>query len=160
MANPLFPGTFDPPTLGHVDLALRGLELFGRVTVAVGRNSSKAPLLDAERRVELLRASLGERPGISVLSFEGLLVDYCRDHGHDVILRGLRSVGDLEYEMAMTQTNRALAPEIETVFLLPRVEHGFTSSSLIKEIVRHGGDASRFLPAPVIAALRETLESN
>jgi pantetheine-phosphate adenylyltransferase len=157
MAHPLFPGSFDPPTKGHLDVIERGLRLFGKLTVAVARNTSKAPLFTADERMALLGRCLGQRPGLAIVAFEGLVVDYCRKHGHSLILRGLRTVADLEYEYSMALTNRTLAPEVETMFLMPSLEHSFTSSSLIKEIVRNGGDVTAFLPPLVLDSLKEKL---
>lgn len=157
MANPLFPGSFDPPTKGHVDLADRALHVFGKLTVAVAENSAKTPTFSIGERIELLESCLGRRSGLAVVSFPGLVVDHCRAHGHDVIVRGLRTVADLEYEYSMALTNRTLAPDIETFFLMPSLDYSFTSSSLIKEILRNGGDVSSFLPALVIERLRDKL---
>ncbi len=155
MIHPLFPGSFDPPTKGHVDLIERALRLYGQLRVAVAKNTSKTPLLSVEERVDLLRACLGERPGLDVVTFEGLVVDYCQAHGHSVILRGLRTVADLEYEYSMALTNRQLAPAVETVFLMPSLAHSFTSSTLIKEVLKNRGDVSAFLPQIVIDRLAE-----
>jgi pantetheine-phosphate adenylyltransferase len=157
MVQPLFPGSFDPPTKGHLDLIERALRSFGSLCVAVAENSTKTPTFSVEERLELLTACLGERPGLEITSFDGLVVDYCHAHGYDTILRGLRTVSDLEYEYSMALTNRTLAPEVETVFLMPRLEFSFTSSSLIKEVLRNGGDVTNFLPEPVIQKLKEKL---
>ncbi len=154
MVHPLFPGSFDPPTLGHLDLIERGLRLFGRLTVAVAENPDKRPLFSVAERLELLRTCLGAREGLTLTSFGGLVVDFARAHGHALILRGLRDTQDFEFEYRMALTNRTLAPEVETLFLMPSLEYTFTSSSLMKQILEHGGDASAFLPGPVIEALR------
>ncbi|HHI79611.1 MAG TPA: pantetheine-phosphate adenylyltransferase [Planctomycetes bacterium] len=153
MVRPLFAGSFDPPTLGHLDLIERGLSLFGQLSVAVGVNLSKTPLIPAEDRVALLRSCLGERPGLEILSFEGLVVDFARENGNDCLFRGLRSNKDFEPELHMALTNKVLAPELETVFLPASAAQLFTSSSLMKEILRFGGDLSSFLPEPVIEYL-------
>ena len=153
MVRPLFAGSFDPPTLGHLDLIERGLSLFGQLSVAVGVNLSKTPLIPAENRVALLRSCLGERPGLEILSFEGLVVDFARENGNDCLFRGLRSNKDFEPELHMALTNKVLAPELETVFLPASAAQLFTSSSLMKEILRFGGDLSSFLPEPVIEYL-------
>ena len=153
MAHPLFAGSFDPPTLGHLDLIDRGLKLFGSMTVAVGVNLSKTPLIPIADRLALLRECLGERQGLEILSFEGLAVDLAKKNGNDCLFRGLRSNKDFEPELHMALTNRVLAPELETVFLPASAEQLFTSSSLMKEILRFGGDVSSFLPEPVIEYL-------
>ncbi len=157
MVHPLFPGSFDPPTHGHIDLIQRGLALFGELTVAVAENTGKTPTFSLDERVELLRRCLGEREGLYVRGFTGLVVDYCAAHGHRLIVRGLRTVSDLEYEYSMALTNRSLAPGIETCFLMPSLEYSFTSSSLAKEVLRAGGDASSFLPQEVIESLQGRL---
>ncbi len=153
MACPLFAGSFDPPTLGHLDLIERGLSLFGRMTVAVGVNLSKTPLIPAADRLALLRTCLGERDGLEIKSFEGLAVDFAKENGNDCLFRGLRSNKDFEPELHMALTNKVLAPGLETVFLPASAAQLFTSSSLMKEILRFGGDASAFLPQPVIEYL-------
>lgn len=160
--HPLFPGSFDPPTLGHLDAIRRGLELHGRLTVAVGVNTSKADLFSVEERIELLERCTESAPGggsLHVVSFSGLVVDYCREHNHRAILRGIRNVADFEYEYQMALTNRRLAPEIETLFLMPSLEFTYTSSSLIKEILANGGDVSPFLHPIVIERLEEKLRA-
>jgi pantetheine-phosphate adenylyltransferase len=154
--SPVFPGSFDPPQNGHLDIARRALRLFGRLTVAVGVNSTKTPIFSGDERIELLRSSLtadlGEHAGLRVESFEGLLVDYCHRAGHDVVVRGVRGGHDLDYEMPMAITNRSMLPELETVFFATAPEHAFNSSTLVKEILASGGDASAFLPPAVITA--------
>ncbi len=159
MARPLFAGSFDPPTLGHLDLIERGLALFGSMTVAVGVNLSKTPLIPAADRVDLLQVCLGQRPGLEILSFEGLAVDFARQNGNDCLFRGLRSPRDFEPELHMALTNRVLAPEMETLFLPSSPEYLFTSSSLMKEVLRFGGDVSAFLPEPVIRYLQNEREA-
>ncbi len=155
MVHPLFPGSFDPPTLGHLDLCRRGLRLFGRLTVAVAENAGKHPLFTLQERLDLLERCLGGLEGLSITSFRGLVVDHARAHGHDILLRGLRDTQDFEYEYRMALTNRELAPEIETLFLMPSLEYTFTSSSLMKEILACGGDVSAFLPPEVLEVLRD-----
>jgi pantetheine-phosphate adenylyltransferase len=157
VVSALYPGSFDPVTRGHLDLVERALPLFDRLTVAVAKNSSKTPTFSAEERVDLLREVLPRDPRLSVASFHGLVVDYCRAEGIGAILRGVRTVSDFEYEYQMALTNRHLAPGIETVFVMPSVQFSYVSSSLIREIVRNGGDVSTFLPAPVERRLRERL---
>ena len=157
MARALYPGSFDPVTLGHLDLVSRALELFDSVTVAVAGNIGKAPLFTLKDRVEMLQDALPAAEQLQVVSFDGLVVDYCRQQGHEVILRGLRTVSDFEYEYQMALTNRHLNDAVETVFVMPSVEFCFISSSLIKDIVRNGGDVSAFVPSAVEARLRQKL---
>jgi pantetheine-phosphate adenylyltransferase len=158
MAHALFPGSFDPVTFGHVDLVERGLALFARLTIGVARNSEKRGVFAVEERVALLRDCLPEDPRLEVCSFDGLVVDYARSRGITAILRGLRTVKDFEYEYQMALTNRELAPAIQTVFLMSSHHHSFVSSTLIKEIAASGGDVTAFVPAPVLAGLRQKLD--
>ncbi|MDA0374598.1 MAG: pantetheine-phosphate adenylyltransferase, partial [Planctomycetota bacterium] len=152
----LYPGSFDPVTLGHLDLVARARRMFDSVTVAVARNSSKNPVFSVEERIELLRAEL---PGdVEVVGFSELVVEFAAREGYDAILRGLRNIGDFEFEYQMALTNRHLKPDIETVFVMPSHAYSYVSSSLIKDIVRFGGDVSSFVPARVAAAMRAKLE--
>jgi pantetheine-phosphate adenylyltransferase len=156
----LFPGSFDPVTLGHVDLVARGLLIVERVTVAVAVNPDKPGLFTAEERVDLLRKSLallpaGTRERVTVELVPGLVVDACRDFHCDLILRGVRSGSDFDYESAMARTNRAMRPEVETLLLVPAPELAHLSSTLVRQIALCGGDASAFVPAPVAQALRQ-----
>jgi pantetheine-phosphate adenylyltransferase len=150
----VYAGSFDPPTLGHLDLIQRASALVGRLVVAVGVHPTRKPLFSAEERVALLRELLAGRASIEVQTYQGLLVDHCRVIGAQVIVRGLRGGMDLDYELPIAQANQAMAPEIETIFLAPRPEHGFVSASLAREIAGHGGDVSRFVAPPVAEALR------
>lgn len=152
----LLPGTFDPITLGHLDLLRRALRLFERVEVAVGVNPAKRTLLPDAERVALVEACVAGWPEagrVSVAAFEGLLAEHARRRGASAVVRGLRQVADFDYEMRMAVANRRLAPEVETVFLAPAAEHAFTSSSLVREIHRFGGDVSPFVPPPVLERL-------
>lgn len=157
MVRALYPGSFDPVTSGHVDLVERGLALFDNLTVAVAANSQKSPLFEVEERIEMLREVLPDV--VEVVSFRGLVVDYCRTHGHSVILRGLRTVNDFEYEYQMALTNRHMNDDVETVFVMPSAEYSYISSSLIKDIVQFGGDVSDFVPALVEQRMRSRLKS-
>lgn len=160
MVSALYPGSFDPVTRGHLDLVERALPLFDRLTVAVAVNSSKNNTFTAEERVAMLREVLPADPRVSVTTFRGLVVDFCRSQGIGAILRGVRTVSDFEYEYQMALTNRHLAPGIETVFVMPSVQFSYVSSSLIREVVRNGGDVGSFLPPPVERRLRERLRPN
>ena len=157
MVSALYPGSFDPVTRGHLDLVERALPLFDHLTVAVARNSSKQPTFTADERVRMLQEVLPKDRRLSVTSFSGLVVDFCRSQGIGAILRGVRTVSDFEYEYQMALTNRHLVPAIETVFVMPSVQCSYVSSSLIREIVRNGGDVSSFLPPVVERALRDRL---
>jgi pantetheine-phosphate adenylyltransferase len=159
MRHALYAGTFDPVTLGHLDLIVRGLRLFPRLTVGVADNLRKAPLFSAEERVALLAGEVRRRRlrGVRVVSFRGLVVDWARANGADVLLRGVRTTSDFEYEYQMALTNRALSGEIETVFVMPSERFAYLSSTLIREVVRGGGDVSRWVPPAVGTALRRRL---
>lgn len=157
MTRALYAGTFDPLTFGHLDLVERGARLFDELIVAVGDNSRKEPLFAVDERLEMLRAHTSSLPNVSVMTFRGLIVDFAADHGVDVLLRGLRTVSDFEFEYQMALTNRALSPDIDTAFVMPSQEYAFLSSSLIKEVMSNGGDASRWLPDDVAEAVKQRL---
>lgn len=145
----IYPGSFDPPTLGHLDVIQRGSKLFDEVVVAIGHNPSKRYWFDLAAREQLMREVCREVPNVRIVSFEGLLVDACRVHGATVILRGLRALSDFDMEFRNGLANRDLAG-IETLFLLTEPKNIFVSSSLVKEIAMNGGDAARYVP-PVVA---------
>lgn len=149
----LFPGTFDPVTLGHLDLVQRAAALFPRVTVAVARHPTKRELLPVEQRLELLRAVTSHLRGVEIARLDGLVVQGCRELGATVIVRGIRSAGDLDYELQMARTNRALAPDVETVFLTSAPEHAHISSTLVRQVAEMGGELGYFVPPAVAAAL-------
>jgi pantetheine-phosphate adenylyltransferase len=157
MVRALYPGSFDPVTLGHLDLVARACRMFDSVTVAVARNSSKNPVFTVEERIELLRAELPAE--VEVVGFSELVVEFAARGGYDAILRGLRNIGDFEFEYQMALTNRHLKPDIETVFVMPSHAYSYVSSSLIKDIVRYGGDVSSFVPERIAAAMRKKLEA-
>ena len=154
MTTALCPGSFDPPTNGHVDVVERAVGLFDRVVVAVIDNPGKEPLFTTDRRLELIREIHGDR--VKVTSFTGLLVDHARAVGADVVVKGLRTVDDYEYENQMAQMNRHLTG-VETVFMPTTPEFGFISSSLVKEVARLGGSVSGLVPDVVDRALKERL---
>ena len=154
----VYPGSFDPVTNGHVDLIRRATGLFGRVVVAVLRNTEKDCLFTVEERLELLRESLADLPGVEVDAFDGLLVDFVRKRGGHHILRGIRALTDFEYEYQMALMNLRLAPDIETVFLMPREEFTFLSSRLVKGVALLGGPVDEFVPPPVAKRLVERLK--
>jgi pantetheine-phosphate adenylyltransferase len=148
----LYPGSFDPPTLGHLDILERAARLFDQVTVLVAADG-KAGLLPAERRVALWRACLADRDGCSVETFTGLLVDQVRRRGARAVVRGVRSARDYEHEWSLHGVNRTLLPDFETVWLPARPELAAVSSSLVREVARLGGELRGLVPAPVAAAL-------
>jgi len=152
MTHAVCPGSFDPPTLGHLDVIGRAARLFDRVTVAVLINPDKRGLFAVPERLELLRAVTGEWPNVDVDSFHGLLVDYCTAAGIGAIVKGLRAVSDFDYELQMAQMNQGLTG-VDTLFLPTSPEFSFVSSSLVKQVAAYGGDVSRLLPDVVSAAL-------
>lgn len=157
----VYPGSFDPVTNGHLDIVQRALTVFDRVVVAVLGNPRKAPLLDAATRVAVLRQALTDEglpaDRVAVTTFDGLTVDAVKAHGAFSIVRGLRAVSDFEAEMQLAHNNRKLAPDVDTVFFMTAVEHGYVSSSLVKEIATFGGDVSDMVPDAAAAALRAAL---
>jgi pantetheine-phosphate adenylyltransferase len=153
MAIALYPGTFDPVTLGHVDLIQRATRLFDSVVIAVAANPEKVPLFSLEERVELIREVTSNIENVTVIGFNNLLVECVREHRASVILRGLRAVSDFEYEFQLAAMNRHLDPEIETAFLTPSEHYAFLSSSLVKEVAALGGKVSDFVPEAVGQAL-------
>lgn len=155
MATAFYPGTFDPATLGHVDLIRRAAKLFDEVIVGVADNSDKSPLFTLNERVTLLEQVVGGLDNVRVTGFNNLLVDCVREHNADTILRGLRAVSDFEYEFQLAAMNRHLDPGIETTFLTPAESYAFLSSTLIKEVASLGGDVSEFVPPQVMQALKK-----
>jgi len=153
----IFPGSFDPITKGHLDVIQRGIKLFDELIVAVGRSPIKNPLFTPEERVEMIRELVADMPGVTVESFDGLTVEYATKRGADAILRGLRSLTDVQYEFKLAMTNRAVAG-IETVFVMTSEEYGFTSSTLIREVASLGGNVSNLVPKNVYKRLQERLK--
>jgi len=158
MITAVYPGTFDPITNGHADLVARASRLFEQVIVAVAQDTAKKPFCDIRQRVELAREVLAEFPNVEVTAFDGLLVEFCRARGAQVVIRGLRAVSDFEYEFQLASMNRRLAPEIETLFLTPAEQYAFISSSLVREIARLGGDVAEFVHPAVQQALAERFQ--
>ncbi len=154
MAIALYPGTFDPITKGHGELAERTCRLFTKVIIAVAANPAKCPMFTVRERVALAREALAYLPKIEVVGFEGLTVEFAQQMGVDVIIRGLRAVSDFEYEYQLAGMNRHLAPEIETIFLTPSSEFIYVSSSLVRQIAAYSGDISRFVHANVNEELK------
>jgi pantetheine-phosphate adenylyltransferase len=153
-AKALYPGTFDPPTNGHVDLIQRGAKLFDSLTVAILNNPVKNPLFTVEERVEMLKEVTAALPNVSIATFDGLMVEFARQQGASAVLRGIRAISDYEYEFQMALMNRRLAPEIETVFLQPAGRYSFISSRMLKEVFSFGGDVTGLVPPNVLKRLR------
>ena len=159
MVSALYPGSFDPVTRGHLDLVERALPLFDHLSVAVAINSQKQSTFSIEERVAMLREVLPDSDRLSVVTFSGLVVDFCREKQIGAILRGVRTVSDFESEYQMALTNRHLEPSIESVFVMPSAQYSYVSSSLMREVVRNGGDVSSFLHPVVEQRLRDRLQS-
>ncbi len=157
MVTAVYPGTFDPITNGHADLVQRAAKLFDRVIVAVAMNPGKQPAFTTDERVELANTVLADVSGVTVCSFNSLLVDLVREHNAQVILRGLRAVSDFDYEFQLAGMNRRLAPEIETLFLTPAEHYSYISSSLVREIAALNGDVGPFVHDSVKAALNSRM---
>lgn len=152
----MYPGTFDPITLGHEDLVRRAACLFDHVVVAIAANTgSKTPMFSADERVDMARAALAGLDNVKVTRYDGLTVDFAREHGLRVIVRGLRAVSDFEYEFQLANMNRHLTDEVETAFLTPTEKYTFISSSLVREVAQLGGDVSEFVSPKVGQALKE-----
>jgi len=149
----IYPGSFDPLTNGHLDIVSRSLGLFEKIIIAVAQNSAKKYLFSIEERIELIKKSTSHMKHIEIDTFDGLLVDYCREKKSKAIIRGLRAVTDFEYEYAISLMNKELAPEIETVFLMASSENSFISSSIVKEVTMNGRDLPTKVPDAVNKAL-------
>jgi pantetheine-phosphate adenylyltransferase len=147
----VYPGTFDPLTRGHEDLVRRAAGLFGEVVVAIADSRAKQPMFSLDERVDMAREVLATYPNVQVMGFSGLLMDFMRTQGANVILRGLRAVSDFEYEFQMAGMNRQLYPDVETMFLTPSEQYMFISATMVREIATLGGDVSLFV-SPVVAA--------
>ena len=153
----VYPGSFDPVTLGHIDVLERATRMFDRVIIAVLENPAKQSLFTVDERVDLIRQSIDHQPGVTVDTFNGLTVDFARKVGATAIVRGLRAVSDFENEFQMALMNRRLAPEVHTVFLMTAFSNVFVSSSLIKEVCRYGGRIDDFVSPPVAEAMRRRM---
>jgi len=156
----IYPGTFDPVTLGHIDIITRALAIFPNLIVAVAHNPHKKPLFTVHERVALMKEATKDLPGVLIEDFEGLVVDYAHRKKAHVIVRGIRMLSDFEYEFQMALTNRKLSPDIETIFLMPQESFSYVSSKLLKEAAGLGADVSSFVPAYVEKALRKKLGSS
>ena len=160
MVVALYPGTFDPVTYGHLDVIRRAARLFDKVIMGVSVNPKKEPLFSTDDRVAMLREACREMPNVEVQVVPALVVDFAREANAQVIVRGLRAVTDFEFELQMASTNRALAPEVETIFFTPAPEYHYLSASTVCDIARFGGPVSEFVPPHVERLLKERLASN
>ena len=151
----VYPGTFDPLTNGHLDLIHRAASLFDSVIVGVAKSSGKSPLFDLDQRIELAQKVLVDYPAVRVVGFEGLLVDFAKQYDANVVIRGVRSIADFEYEAQMAGMNRKMSPQLETIFLTPDQQWSHLSSTLVRDIARHGGDVSDFVPEQVKQSILE-----
>jgi len=155
--NAMYPGTFDPLTRGHEDIVRRAASIFGTVLIAIANNPNKKPLFDIEERCRLARTVLADLSNVEVTSYSGLTVEFARDRGYAVVVRGLRAVSDFEFEFQLANMGRHLQPDIETVFMVPKEKFTFISSSRVREIAELGGDVSSFVHPAVVDAFKERL---
>ncbi|CBG90880.1 pantetheine-phosphate adenylyltransferase [Citrobacter rodentium] len=153
----IYPGTFDPLTNGHIDIITRATQMFDHVILAIAASPGKKPMFSLEERVALARQATAHLNNVEVLGFSDLMASFARQQQANILIRGLRAVADFEYEMQLAHMNRHLMPELESVFLMPSKEWSFISSSLVKEVARHEGDVTHFLPANIHQALMEKL---
>lgn len=153
----IYPGTFDPMTNGHLDIVTRAALMFDHIVLAVAASPSKKPLFSLEERVALAREVVAHLPNVEVVGFSDLMANFARAQQANVLVRGLRAVSDFEYELQLAHMNRHLMPTLESVFLMPSEAWSFISSSLVKEVARHGGEVQAFLPTPVYKALKAKL---
>ncbi len=158
MAVAIYPGSFDPVTLGHYDIIKRSSKIFDHVIVGVLNNTSKTPLFSLEERVKMLKDAVEDLPNVSVESFEGLLVDFVKQKKTNVVIRGLRALTDFDLEMQMAQSNRVVAPDVDTVFLSTSNEYSYLSSSVVKEYAKYGVDLNDFVPECVISKLIDKMK--
>jgi pantetheine-phosphate adenylyltransferase len=153
----IYPGSFDPITNGHVDIIQRGKKIFDKIIVGVLDNPKKSPLFTAEERVQLIKEIFAQDPAVEVMSFSGLLVDFARRNGVNVVIRGLRAISDFEYEFQMALMNRKLAHEMETLFMMPSLKYSFLSSNMVKEVFQLGGCVKDLVPPQVEEALKNKI---
>lgn len=151
----VYPGSFDPVTFGHLDIIERSSKICNKLVIGVLNNSKKTPLFSADERVKMIQEVVKDIPNVEVKSFSGLTVDFARANNATVIIRGLRAVTDFEYELQLSQTNRAIAPDIDTVFFTTNLKYSYVSSSITKELAMYGSDISKFVPACVLEKVRD-----
>lgn len=159
MRKGVYPGSFDPVTYGHIDIIKRAAELVDELTVGVLCNKTKTPLFSLEERVRMLREVTKDTPNVKIVPFEGLTVDFAKEIGANMIVRGLRAVTDFEYELMMSQTNHKLEPGVETIFLTTNLAYSYLSSSIVKEVASFGGDISQFVPESVMEQVQEKMNN-
>lgn len=159
MQRAVYPGTFDPMTMGHVDLVKRASKLFDSVIIAIASSDSKKPMFSLEERIEIGDKIFADDPKVEVVGFSGLLVNFAKDKDANILIRGLRVVADFEYEFQLANMNRAMSPDIESVFLTPKEEYSYISSSLVKEIATMGGDVTRFVDPVTLEALNQKIKN-
>ena len=159
MKTAIYPGSFDPVTLGHFDIIKRSSEIFDQVIVGVLCNNAKSPLFSVEERVKMLEEVTKDIPNVEVQSFDGLLVDFMRQNHAKVIVRGLRAITDFEYELQMAQTNRKMNADVDTMFLATSLEYAYLSSTTVKEVAYFDGDIHEFVPEPVVEKVREKMKA-
>lgn len=158
MKKAIYPGSFDPVTLGHLDVIKRASQITDELIVGVLNNNSKNKLFSVEERVKMLEEVTKEIPNVRIKSFEGLLIDFAKTEQCEVIIRGIRATTDFEYELQMAQTNRIMDPELDTLFLTTSLEYAYLSSTTVKEVAYHGGDISKFLPLSVVDKLKAKMD--
>lgn len=158
MTCAVYPGSFDPVTLGHLDIIERTAQIMDRVVVGVLINRKKTPLFSVEERVNMLKSVTAHLPNVEVKAFDGLTIDFARENGAKAIVRGLRAITDFEYELQLAQTNRVMAPEIDTLFLTTGLKYSYLSSSMVKEIAAYGGNISAFLAPEVARRVEEKMK--
>ena len=159
MQRAVYPGTFDPMTMGHVDLVKRASKLFDSVIIAIASSDSKKPMFSLEERIEIGNKIFADDPKVEVVGFSGLLVNFAKENDANILIRGLRVVADFEYEFQLANRNRAMSPDIESVFLTPKEEYSYISSSLVKEIATMGGDVTRFVDPVTLDALNQKIKN-
>jgi pantetheine-phosphate adenylyltransferase len=157
MVRAVYPGTFDPCTFGHLDIIKRAASQFDEVIIGVLRNSTKTPLFSTEERVNILKVVTEDIPNVEIRSFDGLSVNFVKECGAQVIIRGLRAITDFEYELQMAQTNRVMAPDIDTMFLITSLEYAYLSSTTVREVAAYGEDVEKFVPQYAAKLMKEKL---
>ena len=158
MKTAIYPGSFDPVTLGHFDIIKRSSEIFDQVIVGVLCNNAKSPLFSVEERVRMLEEVTKDIPNVRIYPFDGLLIDFAAKMEAGVVIRGLRAITDFEYELQMSQTNHKLNPDVETIFLTTSIEYSYLSSTTVKEIASYGGDITQFVPEAVVGKLEQKMK--
>lgn len=155
MKTAIYPGSFDPVTLGHIDIIHRAAKMTDKLIIGVLQNSSKNPLFTMEERVDMIKKACGDLENVEIKQFGGLLIDFVKECNAQVIVRGLRAVTDFEYELQWAQSNRIVYPDVDTIFLVTNVQYSYLSSSVVREYASHGGDVASFVPDYVVDLLRE-----